>query len=295
MSNSNCSVSKYSYEIFERPLTKHELSTVGEVAVWHEYVRTKGSGTNLALQELLRRHDKLLKKLAHDAQTSRSWVSEFEDKVQNARYGAMRAYERFDLEHSKATGARLSTYVQSVVHNHLKNSHDEESFIDCPSGCRLVRSYLTGAFDGNLKKKAEVEKRLEVYSRSDRQALKQKYCLLTPTFKTLTPVNGDGSNANIASLRKDGDYAYAQDMLVDENFKVNHFVSEIQVEKYLGMLKPRHQSMLRLLMSGMTMREVAVKLGTSETTVRGSLRTIRRLLKTAIETDNEAEALLLIK
>lgn len=275
---------QYFERTFSRPLSHHELKTLDEIDIWYEYMRMKSCpGPNLALQELLIRHDFLLLKLAKSHHTRYNLTSDFEDKVQHARLSAMRAYDKFDIETARAAGTKLSTYVNQCAAKYLHSMNDTDSFIECPPSRRMLRSYLAGRYDGDPQKLREVERRLKVMSVDDRDELARKYSTLLPSYVSL--------EAPVAEFNGDTTHTYGEMFSSDDTS--SEIDVKLQLQRYMENLSPRQRDVMALLTEGMKMSEIVSTLGVTENAVRGDIRTIRLVMKKCFDADNKEEASLM--
>lgn len=282
----------YNYNYHSRELSQTELKTDGEIAVWWEYKRLKQlSVPNVALAELLRRHENMLQSLARASQSKYSYTSEYEDKLQHARYGAMRAYEKFDLEKAIECGTRLSTYVQATVHRHLLSANDVDEFINCPPVRRMLRSYLWGRYDSDPKKLVEVEKRLGVNTSDDKAELYQKYGTLLASYAQLESPASESTRMNGAFPNQDT--LMYEDILQHQGPSADDLLHKLQLENHISKLSQRQQSVLVQFSQGIKMNDIAQSLNITEDMVRGDIRTIRVIMKRELSADKKEEAILL--
>lgn len=269
--------SGYNYDNYGRALTAFELKTVGEITVWYEYNRLKSYHTsNIALQELLKRHDNALKKIAISAR--KLDISDFEDKLQHCRYAAMRSYDKFDIEQAKSAKAKLSSYVYSCAQLYLHSAIDSDSFIACPAARRTTRSYLNGRYEFKPEQKKKIEAELQIRTLDDVELIRKKFANLSPTFHSIdTRVSRNNQIFNYADLIPN---------LNIEN--TNDLVSRLSIEHIIEKnLNPRQQIILKLFSEGLTMAHIAKELNTTETVIRGTIRTIRVIMKRCFATDNK--------
>lgn len=270
-----------------RALTPYELKTVSEIDVWYEYLRLKShSGTNVALQELLSRHDTLLKNVARSFHNRYNLISELDDKIQHAQYAALRCYDKFDVDKARESGARLSTYVCSCVHKHLLSSNDADSFIDCPTGRRMTRSYLSGGYDTNPLKKSQVEQRLKIHRPEDVDELFQKYSSLLSSYVSI-----DGSPLNSNSNNGGGTYSeIIPDITLEQ---ADDIANRIQISKHMDNLSINQREILTLFSKGFKLSEIGQILGVDITEVQKNLRTIRATMKRILESEKNEESALM--
>jgi len=279
--------STYNYNHnYNRELSPYELKTVREIDVWYEYIRLKQlPGVNVALQELLKRHDNILHIIARKYQQKFSLTSDLEDKVQHARYAAMRAYDRFDITKAKESKVRLSSYIGNCAAKYLQSANDTDSFIDCPPARRIVRSYLWGRYDSDPVKKIEIEKRLGVKSHEDKEHLFEKFSTLLPIYISIDAPSPFNHNLNLLSYG---------DILVDETAEQSLDISvRIHLQNHMKKLSSRQVAVLNLFSEGLKMSEIAEELNISENAVRGDLRTIRIIMKRFFNADNKEESALM--
>lgn len=274
--NPNGPTGLYNYDNYNRALTDYELRTVGEITVLYEYHRLKQfPGSNIALQELLKRHDNFLQIIALKSHRFYNLTSDYDDKLQHARYGAMRAYEKFDIEKAKECKFRLYNYVYNCVSMYLHTANDEDEYINCPPGRRIIRSYLHGKYDFNLKKKLEIENRLGLKTSDDRFRLKKKYGILLADYI---------SSDNIINLENDSEINFEEIVSCNINSDINE---KIYLEKLIDSLTTRQQDVVKkVFIEGYKMHEAANLLNISEEQVRGDVQRIRKKLKSMISKDS---------
>lgn len=273
----------YPFTYYNRELKQFELKTVGEIALWWEYRRLKKYPTpNIALQELLRRHEHIFQSVAKGSHSKYSLTSEYEDKLQHCRYAAMRAYDKFNLNTATECGTKLSTYVQAVVYKYLQSAHDTDSFIDCPPTKRMIRSYLFGKFDGDLDRKSEIEQRLNIHSEQDREELRRQYCLLLPTYTSFQP-----------AIDLEDEWWSKEEQFPANTPKDTDLITRAQLETHMKELSDRQRKVIEYFSQGYYMHEIADLLSVSEVIIRGDIRTIRVVMKREQAADNLSETLLL--
>ena len=269
----------YSYETFDRDLSTFELKNLGEIAVWWEYKRLKRfpSNPNQALQELFSRHEGMLRQLAQQSHQIHSHLSEYEDKLQYARCGAILAYERFDLSKAQAAGGRLSTFVRSTVFRHLQSSNDEDAFIVCPPTRRALRNYLNGRYDNNPLKKSEVENKLGVRTEEDTHRLRRDFSTLVSKFHSLE---------HATSVLSD-DTVHFEDVFAGTNLTESDILDKIQIERIISDLTPRQQDVFARYHSGQeSVENIAASLGLSTSAIRNDIKAAQKALENRFAADN---------
>ncbi|RUP38886.1 MAG: hypothetical protein EKK63_10960 [Acinetobacter sp.] len=278
--NPNGPTGLYNYDNYNRPLTNYELKTVCEITVLYEYRRLKQfTGPNVALQELLKRHDNILQMIALKSHKRYDLTSDYEDKLQHARYGAMRAYDKFDIEKAQEGKFHLYNYVCNCVSMYLHTANDEDDYINCPPTRRIIRSYLSGRYDLLPRKKKEVEKRLGLRTPEDESQLRVDYGALVADYistdtPTDTPIRwkGDAESTldEILSGATDGD--------INERIYLSELISR---------LTNRQQQVVKtVFIDGHKMNEAAKILDISEDQVRGDVQRIRKKLKAIISKES---------
>ncbi len=262
--------SVYNYQNYNRPLTPYELTSVGEVSVLYEYHRLKQIKTpNLALQELLKRHDNLLQLIAKKAHENYDLSSDYEDKLQHARYAAMRAYEKFDIDRARDNRFRLYNFVCNSAALHLNTASDEDSFIKCNPIRRIIRSYLQGKYDTDVIKKFEVEQRLGVNTEEDKYNLRIKYIALISDFISCDVPCSDDEDESFANMFPD-----------EKNINIDEKLHLLQLIECLTL---RQQLVAKnCFIDGWSIRETASILHLNETQVRGDIQQIRYKLKSYV-------------
>ena len=267
--NPNGPTGLYNYDNYNRPLTPYELKTVCEITVLYEYHRLKQFSTpNVALQELLKRHDNLLQILALRSQKRYDLTSDYEDKLQHARYGAMRAYEKFDIERAEENKFHLYNYVCNCVAMYLNTANDKDNYIDCPPSRRLIRNYLHGRYDAEPQKKAEIEQRLGLKTQDDQFELRINYGALAAEWVSTSTVLDNESK------RKDT----LEDVLFDShNIDID---TKIHLHQLIERLSKRQQDVVKaVFIDGWKMQEAADRLGITKDQVRRAVQDIRATLK----------------
>lgn len=266
--NPNGPTGLYNYENYNRPLTPYELKTVCEITVLYEYHRLKQFSTpNVALQELLKRHDNLLQILALKSQKRYDLTSDYEDKLQHARYGAMRAYEKFDIERAKESKFHLYNYVCNCVAMYLNTASDKDNYIDCPPSRRIIRSYLHGRYDAEPQKKAEIEQRLGLRTQDDQLDLRINYgALVADYISTNTLLDNESKRDTLEETLLD-----AQSIDID---------TKIHLHQLIERLSKRQQDVVKaVFIDGWKMHEAAERLGITKDQVRRAVQDIRATLK----------------
>lgn len=264
----------YNYENYGRPLTPYELRTVGEVTVLYEHRRLKKiAGVNLALQELLTRHDSLLQLIARKSHERYNLTSDYDDKLQHARYGAMYSYEKFDIDKARENRFKLYNYVGNCVSMHLNNANDNDDYINCPPIRRMARSYLSGRYDEDLNKKAIVEQRLGVNNQSDKSDLQIKYGSLVAEFTSSDiPATNKHDSTNWDCL---------VDTFEDEDINLHEKLHLIQL---IERLTERQQKVAKkMFIDEHTIAETCSLLNLTNAQVRRDVQVIRNKLKSVHE------------
>lgn len=272
--NPNGPTGLYNYENYNRPLTPYELKTVCEITVLYEYHRLKQFPTpNVALQELLKRHDNLLQILALRSQKRYDLTSDYEDKLQHARYAAMRAYEKFDIEKAKENKFHLYNYVCNCVAMYLNTANDKDNYIDCPPSRRLIRNYLHGRYDAEPQKKAEIEQRLGLKTQDDQFELRINYGALVADYVSTSTVLG-----NESMLGNESNRSTLEDLLFDsQNIDID---TKIHLHQLIERLNKRQQGVVKaVFIDGCKMQEAADRLGITKDQVRRAVQDIRTTFK----------------
>lgn len=266
---SSAKSAEYSYDIYDRPLSAVELKTLGEVAVWNDYIRGRENGDGqAALQELLRRHDNCCQYCAARVHYSNSISSEVDDKLQHARIGAMRAYDKFDYERARTEGVRLSTYLQNVVYRYLLDIQNEEQFISCPNSKRMARGYIQGRYDSDKVRLAEVEKQLGIRTSEDRQVLMRELSTLNPSYHSIH----DPYNHAFDSM-------LPEDFILADTKSEDDFISEANIWSYMERsLSERQQDVLVAVSNNWKLTEIARELGIDTRVVQSELKKARKLM-----------------
>jgi len=266
--NPNGPTGLYNYENYNRPLTPYELKTVGEITVLYEYRRLKQFSTpNTALQGLLKRHDNLLQIIALKSQKRYTLTSDYDDKLQHARYAAMRAYEKFDIEKAKENNFRLYNYVCNCAMLYLNTANDKDSYIDCPPSRRIIRNYLHGRYDAEPQKKAEIEQRLGLRNQDDQLELRINYAALVAEYISTNIVLDN-------DLKRD---TLEETLFDSQNINID---TQIHLHQLIGRLNKRQQDVAKaVFIDGWKMHEAADRLGITKDQVRRAVQDIRKTLK----------------
>lgn len=235
------------------------------------------------LQELLRRHRNLLRKISWKMANRYSNSNTFDDFMQHAYVGAIIAYNRFDF--SKAT-CKLTNYVHITVENYLLDAINNDSFIQCPSHKRSMRSYLAGRYDASPEKKRAFEEKNNLRDEADIAAAREKYRGLTPEMMSIDmEIQGH-------KHRGSGDETFLyMDFLQDENtVRVEeNLVEKLDIERAMRQLSSRQQMVCQLVMQEeYTNQETAEILSSrmnqtvTEGMVRSDIRAIRNILRAVL-------------
>jgi RNA polymerase sigma factor (sigma-70 family) len=264
----------YDYKNYNRPLTSYELKNASEISVLYEYRRLKElGGNNIALQELLERHDKLLRLIAKRANNSHNLFSDFDDKLQHLRYGAMRSYDKFDIIRAEENKYKLYNYVSNCASMYLYDANDHDNYINCPPNTRVIRSYLSGRYDNDLKKKNSVERQLGIRDDSDVFHLRQKHIALISDYISISQPTNLHESVTLDDVLEDV-----------PSFNID---TQIYLSQLISTLSSVHQNVFRLVfIDGGKIRDVSVHLGMTEAAVRFIVFTIRKNIKKSISADN---------
>ena len=267
----------YSYETFDRDLSQYELKHLGEIAVWWEYRRLKRfPGPNQALQELFVRHEGMLRQLALQSHSLHSGLSEFDDKLQHARCGAITAYERFDLDKAQDAGGRLSTFVRTTVFRHLQSANDEDAFVVCPPTRRSLRNYLNGRYDGDPVKKRSVEEKLGIRCADDIHNLRKDFGLLNARFYSY-----DYPVVNVHKNHVD-----FEELVAGLNITESNIIDKIQIESSISMMSPRQQEVFSRYNSDESVESIAQSMGLSQSAIRNDIKAVRESIEKSFSADN---------
>lgn len=236
------------------------------------------------LQELLRRHRNLLRKVAWKMALKYARSHTFDDFMQHAYVGAMMAYNRFDFAKSNARTNKLSSFVQLTVEKYLLDAMNRDAFIHCPSHQRAMRSYLSGRYDQQPEKKADFEAKNGLTTESARAMAREKYRGLLPeltSFEMEMQSHKHRSNEDGFSYV---DFIQDQSVDIEENL-----VEKLDIERALRQLSPRQQMVCDLVMQQeYTNQQTAdilterLKEPITEGMVRSDIRTIRKTLRATL-------------
>jgi len=124
---------------------KNILNTLSDHELVCQYQSNNGE---IYLDCLLSRYESMLKKISH-SHLLKFTDCVFDDVLQNARHGAILAFQRFNTQSSTS----VSTFLHTTVYYHLLTCNDTQSFINCPSNLREIKSYCAGRYDFEKEKK----------------------------------------------------------------------------------------------------------------------------------------------
>lgn len=137
-------------------------------------------------ETLLKRHSGLIKSLAQN-HTIKHPNTSFDDNYQNACVGFICALRRF----KENNNVKLTTFLYSSVFYYLLSSNDTESFINCPSNLRKVKSFVAGKYDNDSNKKRQIEKDYKLTDQESVDKFKSKHILLSNDAVTCTDILPD--------------------------------------------------------------------------------------------------------
>ena len=223
---------------------KHSYMQKSDVDLVIDY---QTNNDNQALETLLERHSGLLKKLANKHQVSHSSTI-YEDCYQNAVYGAILAFKRFNPQYD----VKLITFLHSTVHFYLLSTNDSEGFIACPSHLREVKSYFAGKFSEDKRKQFEQKHNLN--NSDDIQIFEKKHLLLATNSVATT------------------------DDLPEVEVSESNTISAVNVSLFLEKLPEEDREIVCLLMEGYSISKVAQIF--SETRRKISDKQIKKKLQT---------------
>lgn len=258
----------YNYDNYGRALTPYELKNYGEISVLYEYRRLKQfSISNVALQELLKRHDSLLQIIAKKYHDRYNLTNDYEDKLQHARYAAMRAYDKFDIDKARENKFHLYNYVCNCATMYLNTANDADDFIKCPPTQRMIRSYLSGSYDSYPKKKAEIEQHLCLHNQDDKNDLRIKFsALVAEHISTDIPLE-NSSRADTLS-----------DILFGST--PNNIDTQIHLTQLIECLSPIQQQIVKyVFIDGWKITDTSKLLNINIYDIRREIRNIKKIMK----------------
>jgi RNA polymerase sigma factor (sigma-70 family) len=233
------------------------------------------------IRELLRRHRGLLRKLAWKMAKSYPNSNDFDDHMQHACVGAMIAYGRYDFS---KTDCKLSYYVHFSVQHYLLDMINHDSFIQCPSHKRAMRSYLSGRYDDQPKKKADFEQKHHLHSDDLVNDARAKYRGLSPDMWSL--------DFEIeAHKHRSTDTITLKDSIVDlkTTRMEDNLILRADISRAIDQLSPRQQKVCKLAMhhehtNAETARILSEEMQqpVTEGMIRSDIRAIRTVLATVI-------------
>jgi RNA polymerase sigma factor (sigma-70 family) len=231
-------------------------------------------------RELLRRHRNLLRKLAWRMSKSYPNSNDFDDHMQHACVGAMIAYGRYDFS---KVDCKLSYYVHFSVQHYLLDMINHDSFIQCPSHKRAMRSYLSGRYDDMPEKKAAFEKKHNLHNESLVADARTKYKGLTPEMWSLdVEIEGHKHRGSSEFARE-----YLKDTIVDAKTSrmEENLILRADVSRAIEQLSDRQKQVCKLAMhyehtNAETARILSEEMQqtVTEGMVRSDIRAIRNVL-----------------
>jgi RNA polymerase sigma factor (sigma-70 family) len=254
--------------------------TAEELEVWKLYRterdRIPDEPTKIACEaraELLKRHGKILNKLAWNMFSKYGAMADIGDFQGYAYMGAMISYDRFNEDKAEQLDTRLSTFVHRTVQRHIQSEIDNGSPIHCPTQRRGMRSYIMGRYDDDPEKKAQFEEENGLTTEDARAAAKAKFGLLKDSIISLeTPVSNTNDRITVVGDLVADWYQPSQEDLV----------SRIDREAAVAGLNSRQREIYsHYFVNDLSMQECAEEMGLTEGQVRGEIRTIRKIFRTA--------------
>ena len=166
-----------------RKLSSSAIRTSDDITILQAYRENKGTHYgDMLLEELYKRHDNLLKKLAVKLSKVRPYLGGIEDCLSIVRISAMIAYDRFKVSNQTA---KLSTFLYKTVRFEMLTQADSESFVKCPSQLREFRAYYMGGYDNDPVKKSNFEAKWGLVDQDLIDAKKKEIEPLLPYFMSL--------------------------------------------------------------------------------------------------------------
>lgn len=144
---------------------------------------------------LIERHSGIINKLAH-SHTQRHPQTDIEDNRQNAKLATILAINKFDCLRE----VKFSTFLFKTIYHYLLTANDSESFVNCPTHVREIKSYISGAYDYKPDVRSNFERKHQLYSDIDKQNLINQNILLKTIFpEENIPEVPDNSENNVIS------------------------------------------------------------------------------------------------
>lgn len=218
---------------------KHKLNLLTDVELIQLY-QSNNSDSNVT-EVLLKRYEAMLKKLAIN-HLQKFPNTSFEDNLQNANLGAFIAFKRF----TSKSDCKPSTFIYSTIFHYLLTCNDEESFVNCPTNLREVKSYLGGKYDTNPQKKITFENKYNINTNKDVDNLSEYYKLLNP--ECIQVMDSDEIPEGID---------YIETSIIDN----------IQNSMFLETLSEENQAIVKLLVDGHSQANIAKLLSNKENSV----------------------------
>lgn len=213
-----------------------------------------------AAAKVLSQYTKLLEMIARQAAKQYSSIGEYGDFIQYARIGALTSLKNFDVN----AGVKFITYLTRCVRLWIIDCVDNAMPIRCPSQMRPMRSYINGKYDNQPNKKEEFEKKNNIRTDSDREAVTDKYALLSPKHISIDDTGNFGVSLSRAESQR-LNYNYESDL-----------IDKLEIDLIKKRLSPKQLDILQCWAEeGHTMSETARLLHMNINEVRLNVRAIR--------------------
>jgi DNA-directed RNA polymerase specialized sigma subunit len=210
------------------------------------YIVAYQNGDASSAEILINKYIALIRKLAHN-HTKRYSFTEFEDNLQNAKYGALLGFKRFNLN----TNVKLSTFLHTTIYHYLLSCNDEEAFVKCPSNLREVRNYISGKYSNDKKQNFEEKYAIHTFHEAESMRLK---------FKSLL-----------------GDFIFTSDdekLLNRCTIEIN-FYDYADASTFVSSLSNSQQEIVHNLLEGKSMNKIREKLDFSKKQFSTEINTIK--------------------
>jgi len=205
---------------------KNLLNTLSDHELVCQYQSNNGE---IYLDCLLSRYESMLKKISH-SHLLKFTDCVFDDVLQNARHGAILAFQRFNTQSSTS----LSTFLHTTVYYHLLTCNDTQSFINCPSNLREIKSYCAGRYDFEKEKKDKFEKKHKLHNSDSIKTFKKDHEIL--------------ANHSV----------YTEDILPERTFQSeNEIIRDVYSKIFIESLPEDQKEIVILLMQGHSISKIA--------------------------------------
>ena len=255
--------------------------TYSDLELVHEYKQEKsagGLGWHEPLKSLLTRMDRNINSLAW-MMTSKApnCGLDFDDHMQHAFLGLLAALDRFDEVKADLSGATFATYACRTIRPFLMSMIDLSSAIRCPRKKVKWRTYFLGGYVG--VKKQDFEQEHGLFSQELIDAARDKYQLLISTFTSMDDQSWGSGDLDVPHR-----FTASEIMFDDTCPSEDQMVDRVTIQQALLKLSARQSLVMsRWSQQSETVEEIAKSLGLTVGEVRTDIRSIRAILKKAMD------------